>query len=330
MNLLVIDGNSLINRAFYGVRPLTTKDGRFTNGIYGFMNMMLKFQNEYNPDGIAVAFDLKAPTFRHKLFTEYKAGRKGMPDELAEQLPRLKNILKLMGITVIEKEGYEADDIIGTLATACDNGNDFCYIATGDRDSFQLVSDRVNVLLTATIMGRPEVVVYDKAKIAEKYNGLTPDMLIDVKALMGDSSDNIPGVAGVGEKTAVSLISMFSSLENIYDNIDSADIKNGVRTKLINDKDNAFMSRTLGTICREVPINLNIEDYVIAPHDESKLAAALADLELFKIIERLGLDNAETEKLSEPVNEKKNYVICDMDEVMKSDTVDLIYYQNNI
>ncbi len=246
MKLLVIDGNSLINRAFYGVRLLTTKDGRFTNGIYGFLNMMLKICGECEPDAIAVAFDLRAPTFRHKMYSEYKAGRKGMPDELAEQMPVLKNLLTLMGITIIEKEGYEADDIIGTLSAACEKSGDFCYIATGDRDSFQLVGKNTNVLLTATVMGKPEVVHYNIEKIAEKYSGLTPDMLIDVKALMGDTSDNIPGVAGVGEKTAIALISTFKTLENIYENIDSSEIKNGVRTKLLNDKDNAFMSRELG------------------------------------------------------------------------------------
>ena len=198
MKLLVIDGNSLLNRAFYGIRLLTTKDGRFTNGIYGFLNMMLKICGECDPDAIAVAFDLRAPTFRHKMYSEYKAGRKGMPDELAQQMPVLKEILTLMGISIIEKEGYEADDIIGTLSAACKNNGDFCYIATGDRDSFQLVGDNANVLLTATVMGKPEVVRYDIEKIAEKYNGLTPDMLIDVKALMGDTSDNIPGVSFVG------------------------------------------------------------------------------------------------------------------------------------
>ncbi len=330
MNLLVIDGNSLINRAFYGVRPLTTKDGRFTNGIYGFLNMMMKLTNEYNPDSVAVAFDLKAPTFRHKIFPEYKAGRKGMPPELAEQMPVLKELLTLMGIKIIEKEGYEADDIIGTLASACEKSGHFCYIATGDRDSFQLVSDKVNVLLTATVMGRPEIVVYNNEKIAEKYNGLTPENLIDVKALMGDSSDNIPGVSGVGEKTAVSLISAFKSLENLYENIESPEIKNAARNKLINDKDKAFLSRELGTICREVPIDTEIENYSIEPHDESALAAFLADLELFKIIERMGLQNVRS-AITEDV--EKNDIIfnkIELADILKADIINLLYYQNYI
>ncbi len=330
MKLLVIDGNSLINRAFYGVRLLTTKDGRFTNGIYGFLNMLLKLCDECKPDGIAVAFDLKAPTFRHKMYSDYKAGRKGMPEELAQQMPVLKNLLTLMGIKIIEKEGYEADDIIGTLASACDNSNNFCYIATGDRDSLQLVSNNVNVLLTATVMGRPEVVVHDTTKIAEKYNGLTPELLIDVKALMGDSSDNIPGVAGIGEKTAVALISKFKTLENIYDNIESSDIKPGVRTKLINDKESAFLSRQLGTICREVPVSTDITSYTVAPHNNSALAAALADLELFKLIERMGLEYESTFTEPETPTKKSNFVIVSMDDVLSSDTVDLIYYQNDV
>ena len=330
MKLLVIDGNSLINRAFYGVRPLTTKDGRFTNGIYGFLNMMMKLTSEFNPDSVAVAFDLKAPTFRYKIYSEYKAGRKGMPPELAEQIPVLKELLTLMGIKIIEIEGYEADDIIGTLATACERSGDFCYIATGDRDSFQLVSDNVNVLLTATVMGRPEIVIYNNEKIAEKYNGLSPQNLIDVKALMGDSSDNIPGVAGVGEKTAVSLISTFKNLENLYENIDSPEIKNAARNKLINDKEKAFLSRELGTICREVPIDTVIENYLIQPHDESILAAFLADLELFKIIERMGLQNVRSTVIKNTENNEIKYGKIELSDILKNDTLNLLYYQNFI
>ena len=330
MNLLVIDGNSLINRAFYGVRPLTTKDGRFTNGIYGFLNMMMKLESDFHPDSVAVAFDLKAPTFRHKLYSEYKAGRKGMPPELAEQMPVLKELLTLMGIKIIEKEGYEADDIIGTLASACENSGNFCYIATGDRDSFQLVSDNVNVLLTATVMGRPEIIVYDKNKISEKYNGLTPKNLIDVKALMGDSSDNIPGVAGVGEKTAVTLISTFKNLENLYDNIESPEIKNAARNKLINDKEKAFLSRELGTICCEVPIDKVIENYSIQPHDETVLAAFLADLELFKIIERMGLQNIRPTVTDNAEKNEIKFNKVKLNDILKNDTINLLYYQNYI
>lgn len=330
MKLLVIDGNSLVNRAFYGVRPLTTKDGRFTNGIYGFLNMMLKLRDECSPDCIAVAFDLKAPTFRHKMYSEYKAGRKGMPDELARQLPPLKEIIGLMGIKILETEGYEADDIIGTLASACRKNGDFCYIATGDRDSFQLVGDSVNVMLTATVMGRPEVVVHDLDKIAEKYNGLTPDKLIDVKALMGDSSDNIPGVAGVGEKTAVTLITRFGSLDGVYENIDSPDIKPGVRSKLIKDKNNAYLSRKLGEICCDVPIDTDIAHYTVSQRDDTKLAATLADLEMFKMIERLGLSDAKIEPVEKKDEPKHNFAVVSIDDILQSDEIDLLYYQDDI
>lgn len=330
MKLLVIDGNSLVNRAFYGVRPLTTKDGRFTNGIYGFLNMMLKLRDECSPDCIAVAFDLKAPTFRHKMYSEYKAGRKGMPDELAQQLPPLKEIIGLMGIKILETEGYEADDIIGTLASACRKNGDFCYIATGDRDSFQLVGDSVNVMLTATVMGRPEVVIHDLDKIAEKYNGLTPDKLIDVKALMGDSSDNIPGVAGVGEKTAVALIARFGSLDGVYENIDSPDIKPGVRSKLIKDKDNAYLSQKLGEICCNVPIDTDIAHYTVSQRDDTKLAATLADLEMFKMIERLGLSDAKIESVDKNDEPKHNFAVVSIDDILQSDEIDLLYYQDDI
>lgn len=330
MKLLVIDGNSLVNRAFYGVRPLTTKDGRFTNGIYGFLNMMLKLRDECSPDCIAVAFDLKAPTFRHKMYSEYKAGRKEMPDELAQQLPPLKEIIGLMGIKILETECYEADDIIGTLASACRKNGDFCYIATGDRDSFQLVGDSVNVMLTATVMGRPEVVIHDLDKIAEKYNGLTPDKLIDVKALMGDSSDNIPGVAGVGEKTAVALIARFGSLDGVYENIDSTDIKPGVRSKLIKDKDNAYLSQKLGEICCNVPIDTDIAHYTVSQRDDTKLAATLADLEMFKMIERLGLSDAKIESVDKNDEPKHNFAVVSIDDILQSDEIDLLYYQDDI
>ena len=289
MKLLVLDGNSIINRAFYGIRLLTTKSGHFTNGIYGFLNILLKLIEQEHPDAVTVAFDLRAPTFRHKMYDGYKAGRKGMPPELAEQMPQLKDILALMGYKIIECEGYEADDIIGTLAAA--SGRDRCVIATGDRDSLQLISDSTSVLLTATKAGHPEIIHCDTDAVAEKYGGLTPHQLIDVKALMGDTSDNIPGVAGVGEKTAVSLIASFGSLDGVYKNIDSPDIKPGVRQKLLNDRDNAYLSRTLGTICCEAPIDTDYSHYVRGEFDRPALTAKLAELELFKLIERMDLSD---------------------------------------
>ena len=224
MRLLLLDGNSIINRAFYGIKLLSTKDGQYTNGLYGFLLILHKLREELCPDGIAAAFDLHAPTFRHREYAEYKAGRKGMPDELRQQMPILKEMLTLMGCHVVECEGYEADDILGTLARAAGEQGAECFIATGDRDSLQLVRDGVTVLLAGTKMGRPETTMYDTAAVREKY-GLTPEQLIDLKALMGDASDRIPGVPGVGEKTALDLLRTYGSLDEIYDNLDSLDIR---------------------------------------------------------------------------------------------------------
>ena len=323
MKLLVLDGNSIINRAFYGIKLLTTRDGHFTNGIYGFLNILQKLIDNVNPDGVVAAFDLKAPTFRHKIYDAYKAGRHAMPEELAEQMPVIKEILQLMGYTVLEREGYEADDIIGTLARAARESGNKCYIATGDRDSLQLVGDGVEVLLAATKMGRPEVIEYNEAAIAEKYGGITPRQLIEVKALMGDSSDNIPGVAGVGEKTAVALVSEFGTLDGVYENIDSEHIKNGVRAKLIKDKDNAYLSRTLGTICTEVPISTDVEDYRSKQRSDSALASKLASLEMFKIIERLGLADVPVQTPIDSQAESVKFEKCELSEI-ESDTVDLL------
>jgi len=194
MNFLVIDGNSLINRAFYGIKLLTAKDGHFTNAIFGFMNMFLSLTEQTSPDCIAVAFDVHAPTFRHKIYDGYKAGRKGMPAELYEQMEPLKEILRAYGCHIVEKEGYEADDILGTLSFNTPE-SDMCYIATGDRDSLQLIRKNVNVLLTTTKMGQTQTVKYDEETLFREY-GLTPSQMIELKALQGDNSDNIPGVAG--------------------------------------------------------------------------------------------------------------------------------------
>ncbi|MCQ2405290.1 MAG: DNA polymerase I [Clostridia bacterium] len=292
MKLLVLDGNSIINRAFYGVRLLSAKDGTFTNAVFGFLNILSKLQEQVSPDGIVAAFDLKEPTFRHKLYDGYKAGRKPMPDELAAQLPLVKEILTLLGCTVLEQPGYEADDILGTLAASCEAQGHECFIATGDRDSLQLVSDRVTVLLASTKMGQAETVVYDPAAIFEKY-GLAPAALIDLKALMGDQSDKIPGVPGVGEKTAVSLLQQFGSLDALYEQLDGADVRDTLKTKLKDGFESAQLSRTLGTICKTVPLaTTTVSDYVQRPMKRDELARLLARLELFKFIKRLGLDEA--------------------------------------
>lgn len=288
MKLLVLDGNSIVNRAFYGIRPLTTKDGVFTNGIYGFLNILLKLKEQVQPNGIVAAFDLRAPTFRHKLYDQYKAGRKGMPEELAMQMPLLKQLLPNMGVTVLEQEGYEADDLLGTLSRMCEKEGYDCVLATGDRDSLQLVNHHTHVLLAATKQGQPVLTEYTPEFIQEE-KGITPIQLIDVKALMGDSSDNIPGVAGVGEKTALSLIQSFGSLQGVYDHLEDPSIKAGVRTKLENDKENAFLSYQLGEIDCNVPLALSLTSLFEKQMVPDELSKQLASLELFKMIERLNL-----------------------------------------
>ena len=236
--LMIIDGNSIINRAYYGIRPLSTKEGIPTNGIFGFMNILLKHLEDVNPEYLLVAFDLKAPTFRHKEYTEYKAQRKGMPDDLAAQLPHLKELLAAMNIKMLTKEGYEADDIIGTVSAMCEKDGIKCVIVTGDKDDLQLASEKTHILLTTTRMGQTTVEDFDEKAFIEKYH-ITPHEFIDVKALMGDSSDNIPGVPGIGEKTAFTLIESFHSLEGVYENIESDIIKKAQRQKLIDGKDSA-------------------------------------------------------------------------------------------
>lgn len=288
MRLLLLDGNSIVNRAFYGIKLLTTKDGQYTNGLYGFLTILQKLRDEVHPDGIAAAFDLHAPTFRHKEYAAYKAGRKGMPDELRRQMPLLKELLSLMGCHVVEKEGFEADDILGTLSAAARAKGDPCFIATGDRDSLQLVEEGVTVLLAGTKMGRPETTVCDTAAIREKY-GLSPAQLIDLKALMGDASDNIPGVPGVGEKTALDLMRRFGGLDAIYERLDTLDIRDSLREKLRAGRDSALLSRRLGTICRDVPVERSPEAYRLGPVQSGELAALMTRLEFFSLIEKMGL-----------------------------------------
>ncbi len=284
MKLLCIDGNSIINRAFYGIKLLTTKDGLYTNAVYGFINIFNRLLDTEKPEGVTVAFDLRKPTFRHLKYAEYKAGRKGMHEELASQMPILKEWLTLAGYTVLESEGFEADDILGTLARICEETENECVIATGDRDSLQLISDKTKVIL----VGNRENTDYTKAVLFEKY-GLTPEEMIELKALMGDSSDNIPGVAGVGEKTATDLIKRYHSIDYIYQNLDSLDIKEGVKNKLALGKDSAYLSKDLGTICKTAPINENISSYAIKPRQTEDLARLMTRLEFFRLMEKMNL-----------------------------------------
>lgn len=303
MKLLVIDGNSILNRAFYGIKLLTTKDGHYTNAIYGFLTMFRKISEDTAPEGVAVAFDMRAPTFRHKEYAGYKAQRKGMPEELAQQLPVLKELLTLLGYKIVECEGYEADDILGTLAASCEKSGEQCVIATGDRDSLQLVSENVTVRLAATKMGRPEVTVYDTDKIKETY-GVEPKQLIDIKAIQGDTSDNIPGVKGIGQKGAAELIGRFHDLDYIYENIDTLDIKEGMRQKLIADKDNAYLSRRLGEICLCAPVDTELTHYTPEPGNPAAAARLMAKLELFSLIEKMGLKKEDAAVPAENGREK--------------------------
>ncbi len=281
--LLVIDGNSILNRAFYGVKLLSNKNGLYTNAIFGMINIINKQVEAVKPDYAAVAFDLKAPTFRHKMYDAYKAGRHAMPDELRDQFPYAKRVLHEMGFAVLEKEGYEADDILGTLAKRAEERDIEAYVLTGDRDSLQLITDKTTVLLATN----KDTLIMDRAAFFEKY-GVESSQFVDVKALMGDSSDNIPGVAGVGEKTALKLISDFGSLDNIYANIPSDKIGKSVNVKLAENKDKAYLSQTLARICTDVPLEEGIDDIVFEGFREGAYDL-FTELEFSGFIKKFGL-----------------------------------------
>lgn len=300
MKLLAIDGNSIMNRAFYGIKLLSNSKGQFTNALTGFMNIYLKEIGEVKPDCVAVAFDLKAPTFRHKANAAYKANRKGMPEELAQQMPVIKELLGDLGIKIVQCEGYEADDILGTLSkAAADSGNE-CYILTGDRDSFQLVSDRVTVRLATT----KETKIYTPDRIMEEY-GVTPRQMIEVKALMGDTSDNISGVKGIGEKTALSLIKQEGDVKTLYEHLADIKLTPSVRIKLENGHQDAIDSRFLAEICLEAPVDKATEFYKLGEVDTEKTKALLADLEMMRLIDRLGLSGKVVESADSAVQESK-------------------------
>lgn len=299
MKLLVIDGNSIANRAFYGIKALSNKKGVFTNAVTGFVNILLKLENNFKPDCVAVAFDLKEPTFRHKLYSEYKGTRKGMPDELAMQMPYIKDILHAMGIAVVEQEGWEADDILGTLSHAAESSGNTAVIATGDRDSFQLITDKVSVNLA----GNKEDTLYTPKEIMEKY-GVQPVQMIEIKALMGDSSDNIPGVKGIGEKTALSLIQQNSTVSNIYEKLDELTITDSVRRKLKEGKESCLMSRELGTISLEAPVDTDLAHYIPKERDEVKLAEILTELEMFTVLKKLNIAQNNLKKAAETVSQR--------------------------
>ena len=319
--LLLIDGNSIMNRAFYGImgsKMLTTKDGKYTNAVYGFLAIMFKILEDIDPDYMAVSFDLRAKTKRHELYSEYKANRHGMPNELAEQMPLIKEILNAMNIDIVEKEGFEGDDIIGTLAKYGEKNNLQVVILSGDRDTFQLASNKITIRIPRTKAGKTETEDYDRKKIIEEY-GIEPKSLIEVKGLQGDSSDNIPGVPGVGPKTAISLIKKYKTIQGLYDAIDNNqdDLKGKQKENIINNRKQAFLSRKLGEINTKVPLEETLENLKVEQWNNEEVYKIFKELNFKRYIERFNLEEQEK-------HEKKEfedlYVInknCDLENVLK-------------
>ena len=329
---VLVDGNSIMNRAFYGImgsKMLTTKDGKYTNAVYGFLAIMFKLLDDVKPKYMAVAFDLKAPTARHKMYEGYKANRKGMPDELAEQMPIIKEILRAMNIDIVEKEGYEADDVLGTLSRYGEKHKLEVVILSGDRDTFQLATNKVTIRIPHTKGGKTETDEYNKEKIIEKY-GIKPKQLIDVKGLQGDTSDNIPGVPGVGEKTALKLIQEYGSIENLYKKIEEGkdDLKGKQREKIVENKDLAFLSKTLGTINLEVPIEDNLEDFKVEEWDKEKVYEIFKELNFNRYIDRFSLRNGEESKSEEKQEEQFKRVEKTKEEIIKfiKEQKEMIFY----
>ena len=291
MKLLILDGNSVINRAYFGVRPLTTRDGLYTNAIYGFLNILERMEKEEQPDAVCVAFDLHGPTFRHLQYDGYKATRHSMPDELAQQMPVMKQVLAAMNIPVYECQGWEADDVIGTVGRICSNNEWECVIATGDRDSLQLIDENIHVKLVISKLGQTVTTFYDTNRFVEEY-GFAPSKMVDLKALMGDSSDNIPGVAGVGPKTATELLLKFGSLDGVYHNLEDVSIRPKLREKLEQGKENAYLSYDLATIRTNAPIDFAPMDAVVRPYNKEALYELFVRLEFVRLIDRYGLRGA--------------------------------------
>ena len=291
MKLLILDGNSVINRAFFGVKPLTTREGLYTHAIFGFLNILERMEREEQPEAVCVAFDLHGPTFRHKMYDGYKATRHPMPEELAQQMPVMKQVLRAMNIPIYECQGWEADDVIGTVSRICSNNDWECVVATGDRDSLQLIDKNVHVKLVISKPGQTTTTLYDEEKFREEY-GFEPKKLIDLKSLMGDSSDNIPGVGGVGPKTATDLLLRFGSLDGVYENLDDPAIRPKLREKLENDKDNAYLSYDLATIRCNAPIDFEPKDAIIQPYNKPELYALFQKLEFVRLIDKYGLRDA--------------------------------------
>jgi len=294
MKLLILDGNSVINRAFFGVRMLTTRSGLYTNAIFGFLNILERIEKEEKPDAVCVAFDLHGPTFRHEKYDLYKANRHGMPEELAQQMPLMKQVLQAMNIPIYECQGWEADDVIGTVSRICSNNQWECVVVTGDRDSLQLIDENVHVKLVISKPGQTTADLYDTQRFREEY-GFDPIKMIDLKSLMGDSSDNIPGVAGVGPKTATELLLKFGSLQGVYDNLDDDSIRPKLREKLEHGRDSAFLSYDLATIRLDAPIDFEPADAMVQPYNRPALYELFVKLEFVKLIDKYGLRGAEKE-----------------------------------
>ena len=327
-NFVLIDGNSIMNRAFYGImgsKMLTTKDGKYTNAVYGFLAILFKLIEDTNPKYMAVAFDLKAPTARHKLYEGYKANRKGMPEELAEQMPLIKEILRAMHIDIVEKEGYEADDVLGTLSRYGEKQGLHVTILSGDRDTFQLATDNVTIRIPRTKGGKTETDLFDRSKILETY-GIEPKQLIEVKGLQGDTSDNIPGVPGIGEKTALSLIQKYGSIDNLYNKIekDEDDLKGKQREKIKDNKELAELSKALGTINLEVPIEDTLEQFKVEEWDKEEVLKLFKELNFNRYIERFHLTG-------EKNNQEENYKIeFKMIEKSIEEVIDIIKAQKSM
>ena len=312
--LVLIDGNSIMNRAFYGImgsKALTTKDGKYTNAIYGFLAILFKLLEDEKPDYIGVSFDLKAPTARHKMYEGYKANRKGMQTELAEQMPIIKDVLRAMNIDIIEKEGYEGDDIIGTLSRYGEQKGLEVVILSGDRDTFQLATDNVRINIPRTKAGKTETEIFNREKVKEVY-GIEPKQLIEVKGLQGDTSDNIPGVPGIGEKTALSLVQKYGTIDNLYKKLESgeADIKGKQKEKLEENKDLAYLSRTLGEINTQVPIEDTLEELKLEEWDKPKVLEIFKELNFKRYIDRFNLqDENENANLNSENNIENKYKV---------------------
>ena len=293
MKLMILDGNSIVNRAFYGVRPLSAPDGTPTNAVYGFLAILQRMLDEQKPEAVCVSFDLKAPTFRHKACNFYKAQRKPMPEELAVQMPLLKETLDAMGIRRYEIEGFEADDILGTAATVCERSGWDCVVVTGDKDSLQLVSETTSVCNVKTVRGQTETILYTPESFRAEY-GFAPAQMVDLKALMGDSSDNIPGVPGIGEKTALDLVRRYGTVDKIYSSLAALDIKDGVRKKLTEGEASARQSYWLATIVRDVPLHFCPEENIWNNSYTPELYGVMKRLGFKRFIDKWGLTESET------------------------------------